>query len=227
MKRGLKITVILLTFIVLFVMGAFILLLKSKPGSNEILAYMERAYGREFQIVEEFTYITYADGEFNTWLEKKMWELKCPAVILQDKENDSISFFAYAYPLEGGDWIYRDNYSRQLLLYCIKQENFMISNEDKCNVVTSSVAPSLILENSDETAQKLQNMVICFNELYRCDDKYAANNSGSFGVEGSLLIYQILAGNTSDRWPDETSPFCYDTTMEKYKAFLNKLEEGK
>ena len=122
--------------------------------------------------------------------------------------------------MEGGDWIYRDNYSQKALVYCIKKEQLEINNEDKCEDLESSWNPCLVLENTDLTAQKLQNMVIRFNELYQSDDGY-----GAFEVEGSSLAYQIEGRNISDRWLDQTSPFCYDTPIEKYKAFLDELEE--
>ncbi len=199
----------------------FSLFLRNKPSSQMILLYMERVYKRDFQIVEEFTYIDHTDGEIET-----QRELKCPAVVLQDKNNSDVRFMAYAYPLEGGDWIYRDNYFQKVLVYCIEQQQIEMNNEDKCKAIDSSYPPELVLENTDEMAQKLQNMVHLFTELCRYDkDDHTINEVGSFGVEGSLFIYQIEQGNVSDRWLDETGPFCYDTPIEKYKAFLNALEE--
>lgn len=186
-----------------------------KPDSDGILRYAENEHKRDFEVVETFTYISHTDGEVEF-----QRELKCPAVILRDKENEEIRFLAYAYPLEGGDWIYRDNYTERVLLYCIRQEELEINNEDVCEDVKSSRAPCLVLENTDETAQKLQNMVVHFNELCQCDDGY-----GAFQVEGSIFLYQIQCGNVTDRWLDDTSPFCYDTPLEKYKAFLDKLEK--
>ena len=217
-----KILIFVLIFVVLLAIGGFVLLSrKSNPGSNKLLAYMERAYGKDFEIIEEFTYISYTDGEPDV-----QREIQCPAVELQDKENSEIRCFAYAYPLEGGGWTYENNYSRKILLYCIQQENLMIENEDECSSVTSFSYPCLILENTDETAQKLQNMVIQFNEFYQYNDKYF-HDSGSemFEVEGSIYMKSILAGHISDRWLEETGNFCYDTPIEKYKAFLEELEQ--
>ena len=209
---------IALAAIFLFIFSLF---LGNKPSSQMILLYMERVYKRDFQIVEEFTHIDYTDGEIET-----QRELRCPAVVLQDKNNSDVCFMAYAYPLEGGDWIYRDNYFQKVLVYCIKQQQIEMNNEDKCKAIDSSYPPELVLENTDEMAQKLQNMVHLFTELCRYDkDDHTINEVGSFGVEGSLFIYQIEQGNVSDRWLDETGPFCYDTPIEKYKAFLNALEE--
>lgn len=217
-----KILIFVLIFIVLLAIGGFVLLSrKNKPASNKLLAYMEKAYGKDFEIIEEFTYISYTDGEPDV-----QREIQCPAVELQDKENSEIRCFVYAYPLESGGWTYENNYSRKILLYCIQQENLMIENEDECSSVTSFAYPRLILENTDETAQKLQNMVIQFNESYQYNDKYF-HDSGSerFEVEGSIYMKSILAGDISDRWLGETGNFCYDTPIEKYKAFLEELEQ--
>ena len=219
-KKRIKwcIIAIAVTGILLFIFSLF---LENKPSSQMILLYMEKVYKRDFQIVEEFTHIDYTDGEIET-----RRKLKCPAVVLQDKNNSDVRFMAYAYPLEGGDWIYRDNYFQKVLVYCIKQQQIELNNEDKCKAIDSSYPPELVLENTDEMAQKLQNMVLLFTELCRYDkDDHTVNASGRFEVEGSSLIYQIEQGNVSDRWLDGTGPFCYDTPIEKYKAFLNALEE--
>ena len=213
-KWGISVVIIMIVAIIILLMICVCVCI-SRPDSIQILACMEENYKRDFEIVEEFTYISHTDGEVEA-----QRELKCPAVILQDKENEEIRFLAYAYPLEGGDWIYRDNFSQKALVYCIKQEQLEINNEDKCEDLESSWNPCLVLENTDSTAQKLQNMVIRFNELYQSDD-----GCGAFEVEGSSLAYQIEGRNISDRWLDQTSPFCYDTPIEKYKAFLDELEE--
>lgn len=218
MKKGVKIAIIALVFLAVFAMGGFILnVLIGKPSSNEMLAYMEKVYGKDFEIIEEFTYISYTDGE-----PEFQRELECPAVVLQDKENSEIRCFVYAYPFETGDWTYQNNYSKKVLLYCIQQEKLMIKNEDACSPVTSSAYPCLVLENTEETAEKLQNLVMRFHESYQYDDKYLINGgTESFGVEGSLLLYTIRAGNTSY---EETGGFRYDTPIEEYKAFLEELE---
>lgn len=223
MKKERKIILIILIFIILSAIGGGILLLRiSKPGSDDMLSYMEKVYGKDFEILEEFTYISYTDGE-----PEVRRELKCPAVELQDKENSEIRCIVYAYPKADGAWTYRNNYSKKVLLYCMRQENLMIKNEDECSQITSFAYPCLILENTDETAQKLQNMVIRFNESYQYDDNYH-NISGqeSFAVEGSIYMQSILAGDVNDRWLEETGPFCYDTSIEKYKTFLEELEQG-
>lgn len=223
MKKERKIILIILIFIILSAIGGGILLLRiSKPGSDDMLSYMEKVYGKDFEILEEFTYISYTDGE-----PEVRRELKCPAVELQDKENSEIRCIVYAYPQADGAWTYRNNYSKKVLLYCMRQENLMIKNEDECSQITSFAYPCLILENTDETAQKLQNMVIRFNESYQYDDNYH-NISGqeSFAVEGSIYIESVLAGDVSDRWTEETGRFCYDTSVEKYKAFLEELEQA-
>lgn len=219
-KRVLTLLIVIIAAIAVFVIIA-VYKWKSRPEGSEILSYIEKVYKRDFQIVEEYTYIAHTDGEAQT-----QRELKCPAVILQDKENQDICFIAYAYPLEGGGWIYRDNYFQKVLIDCIRQEQLEMNNEDLCGARESFLPPCLVLENTDETAEKLQNMVIRFNELCQYDDSdgYVDHNE-AFGVEGSGLQYQVLCGNINDRWLDETSPFCYDTPIEKYKAFLDKLEE--
>lgn len=65
----------------------FILFYPGRPNSKIILTHMERVYGKKFQIIEEFTYISYTDGEPDV-----QQELKCPAVKLQDVENHEIQF---------------------------------------------------------------------------------------------------------------------------------------
>lgn len=202
----------------IFIVTALILLDADRPDSKLILAHMEWEYKKDFQIIDEFTYISYTDGEPDT-----QRKLKCPAVVLQDKENKEICFIAYAKPFESGEWIYRDNYSQKLLLYCIKQEQIEINNETECEADDAFHYPVLMLEHTEETAQKLQNMTIRFNELYQYDlnNNYAEH----FGVEGSPYLYSVEAGNISDRWLNETDPFCYDTPIEKFEAFLDKLEE--
>lgn len=199
----------------------YLLYLKNRPGSLEILIDMEKTYKRDFQITEEFTYIAHTDGEVET-----QRELKCPAVVLQDKQNSDIRFIAYAYPLEGGGWIYRDNYFQKVLVWCTEQVELEINNADKCSELTSSRPPCLVLENTEEMAQKLQDMVVLFTGLcQRSEDDHTNYKTGRFEVEGSALGYQIEPGNISDRWLDDTGPFCYDTPIEKYQAFLDELEE--
>lgn len=83
MKKWVKITFIVLAFLAVFAIGGFALhVLIGKPGSREMLAYMEKKYGRGFQIIDEYTYISYTDGEVEV-----QQEVKCPAIELQDKEN--------------------------------------------------------------------------------------------------------------------------------------------
>lgn len=65
----------------------------------------------------------------------------------------------------------------------------MINNEEECAPNTSSAAPCLVLENTEETAKKLQNLVMRFNEIY-CDNSIIKGGMVDFRVEGSLfLIY--------------------------------------
>lgn len=214
MKRRSKIITMMLVLIALSVIGGAVILLRSgRPDGGDLSAYMEREYGKEFEVLEEFTYIAYTDGEPDT-----QRELKCPAVRLQDKENSEIRCFAYAYPMEGGDWIYRDNYSRKVFLYCLGEENLAINNGETCGIDTSFSYPCLLLDNTDETAQKLQNAVRLFHELYPYE------GYESFAVEGSMFLYQIQAGNISDLRQKEAGTFGYDTPIEKYKVFLEELE---
>lgn len=210
---------IFLIFFIIMILSAvlFILFYSGRPNSKKILAHMERVYGKKFQIIEEFTYISYTDGEPDV-----QQELKCPAVKLQDVENREIQFIAYAYPLDGDTWLYRDNYSQKLLIYCMRQAGLEISNEDTCDTSTSFASPRLVLSGTDEAAQKLQDMVIQFNESYQYDDKYT-DGCEHFELEDGMFLYSILAGNVSDRWLDETGTFCYDTPMEKYQKFLNEI----
>lgn len=224
LSKGIK-SIIAIVAIIGIIIRIFIFIsLKNRPDSSDILTYMEQAYKKDFQIINEFTYIAHTDGEVEA-----QRELKCPAVELQDKENSDIRFMAYAYPIEGEeiwfDWTYRDNYAQKTLIYCMKQQELEINNENECEVLESSMAPCLVLDNTDETAQKLQNMVMRFNELYQYDDQFVSGCE-NFEVEGSTFGYSIEAGNISDRWLDETGPFRYDTPIEKYKAFLNELEEN-
>ncbi len=58
------------------------------------------------------------------------------------------------------------------------------------------------------------------------DNYHNISGQESFAVEGSIYIESVLAGDVSDRWPEETGRFCYDTPVEKYKAFLEELEQG-
>lgn len=226
-SRGIKSIIAILAIIGISILIIILISLKNRPDSSDILAYVEHVYKKDFQIVNEFTYIAHTDGEVEA-----QRELECPAVELQDRENSDIRFMAYAYPIEGEeswlDWVYRDNYSQKTLIYCMKQQQLEMNNEDECEALDSFGTPCLVLDNTDETAQKLQNMVIQFNELYQYDDTYSSSYiSGceNFEVEGSMFVYSIEAGNISDRWLDETGPFCYDTPIEKYKAFLNELKE--
>ena len=219
LKKGIRIVIAVVAVIAILAVIYVIIALATKPDSSEILRVMETVYKKDFEIVEEFTYITHTDGEVEA-----QRELKCPAVILQDDEG--IRFLAYAYPLEEGDWIYQDNYSDKVLLYCIEQESLEMNNKDACEGDVSSCVPCLVLDNTDITAQKLQNMVIRFNELYQYDEDYGyIISTGCFQVAGGSLVYQVIGGNTSDRWLEETSPFCYDTPIEKYKAFLDAAIE--
>lgn len=217
-----RMSISLIIFIVIICGGIFFILFSpDRPDSQKILTHMEQVYGKKFQIIEEFTYISYTDGEPDV-----QQELKCPAVKLQDSENRDIRFIAYAYPLEGDTWLYRDNYSQKLLIYCMRQAGLEIGNKDTCDTSTSFASPRLVLPGTDETAQKLRNMVIQFNESYRYDDEYT-DGCEHFEVEGCMSLYSILAGNIRDRWLDETGPFCYDTPIEKFQKFLNELEKGR
>lgn len=218
-NKRIKLLIVPVAAVVILLIICF-LFLKNKPSSQVILLYMEETYKRDFQIVEEFTHIDYTDGEIQA-----QRELKCPAVVLQDKNNADVCFIAYAYPLEGGGWVYRDNYFQKVLVYCIKQQQIELNNEDKCKAIDSSCPPKIVLENTDEMARKLQNMVLLFTELCQYDDDHNINVTGCFQVEGSMFVYQIQQGNVGDRWLDATGPFCYDSPIEKYKAFLDKLDE--
>ncbi len=200
------------------ILAVILVLYGTGPDSKKVLAYMEWKYKKDFEIIDEFTYISYTDGEPDT-----RRELECPGVILQDRESEGICFFAFARPFGNGDWIYEDNYARKILIYCIEQEQIEMSNEVECGKTESFAYPCLVLDDTDETAQKLQNMTIRFHELYQYNnsDHYEEN----FLVAGSMYLYSIEAGDISDQWLDETSHFCYDTPLEKYKAFLDRLEE--
>lgn len=216
MKEKSMIITIILALIVLSAIGGGTLLLKrGRPGGDDLSAYMERQYGKEFEVIEEFTYIAYTDGEPDT-----QRKLECPAVKLKDKENSEIRCFAYAYPMEGGNWIYQDNYSRKVFLYCLEEEKLVIINGETCSTDTSFSYPCLSLNNSSETAQKLQNAVRLFHKLYPCD------GYESFKAEGSMFLHQVQAGSISGCRTEEAGSFCYDTPIEKYKAFLEELEQG-
>ena len=212
MHRKIWIPILIISLAALSAGMAFLLFFPHRPSSADIRNYMERAYGKDFQIIDEFIHIGYTDGEPDF-----QQALECPAVKLQDRENSAIQFIAYAYPLGNDAWMYQDNYSQKLLIYCMRQEGLEISNEDTCDSVSSFAAPCLVLDGTDETAQKLQNMVIRFN------DSYPYDGCTHFKVEGSMFLYSIQTGDTSDRWPEETGPFCYDTSIEKYKRFLSEL----
>ncbi len=182
------------------------------PSGSVIKVYMELKYKRDFEIIEEFTHKEYADGE----LPQK--ELQCPAVVLQDKEMEDVYFLAYAYPFGSEDWIYRDNYCAKILFYFAKQEELEITNPETQADRKTSVSVKLRLDNSEETARKLQNVVNNFCDINKSDE------CGNFEVEGSLYVFQIEPKPVKDRWLEETSPFCYDTPLEKYKAFLDRLK---
>lgn len=217
MKKRSKVMIIILALIVLSALGGAVMSLKSgRPGGGDLSAYMERKYNKEFEIIEEFTYIAYTDGEPET-----QRKLKCPAVKLRDKENGKIICFAYAYPMETGDWIYRDNYSRKVFLYCLGEENLVINNEEKCGTDTSFSYPCLSLDNTFETAQKLQNAVILFHKLYPCE------GYESFEAEGSIYLYRVWAENAGDCRTEETGAFGCDTPIEEYKTFLEGLEQAR
>lgn len=219
MRRKIWIPILIILLAALAAGMAFFLLFPHRPSSADIRNYMERAYGKDFLIIDEFTHIGYTDGEPDF-----QQALECPAVKLQDRENSAIQFIAYAYPLGNDAWMYQDNYSQKLLIYCMRQEGLEISNEDACDLLFSFAAPCLVLTDTDEAAQQLQDMVIRFNESYRYNDKYR-DGCEHFEVRGNMSVYSILAGDTSDRWPEETGPFCYDTSIEKYRRFLSELEK--
>lgn len=182
---------------------------------------MEKYYDKDFKIIEKLTYTTYTQGS-----PEAREEIECPAVILQDKDNENIKFLAYAYPLETGDWTYISNYARNLLIYCMNEQEFEFDNEEDCQKIDIFNSPRLILDNTETTAKKLQAMVINFNEVYYFNSKFSYISSGTtFEVTNNIYSYYVMGNKIKDRWLNETSPFCFDTPLEKYQAFLNELSK--
>ena len=181
----------------------------TKPKTEDFLSYANDTYQKEFVLVRKFSYTDYTDGE------KPLPIRWCPAVTLEDPET-GINFNIYASSILG--WHFRDNFSYKVLLYCLEEEGIERDEEE--------AMPVLYLENSKECARKLQKMVIHYNEIYSVDRSKTCHTSEGFmvpGSSGSYCLFQIIAGNVNDRWLDQTSPFCYDTPLEKYEAFLKEV----
>ena len=69
-------------------------------------------------------------------------------------------------------------------------------------------------------------MVINFNEVYYFNSKFSYISSGTtFEVTNNIYSYYVMGNKIKDRWLNETSPFCFDTPLEKYQAFLNELSK--
>lgn len=175
----------------------------TKPITEDFLNYANATYQKEFVLVRKFSYTDYTDGE------KSLPIRWCPAVTLEDPET-GINFNVYASSIHG--WNFQDDFSYYVLLYCIEEQGIE-HNEEK-------QIPYLFLENSRDYARKLQQMVIQYNEICSVDRTKATHTWAGFMVPGSHSFYQIEAGYVKDRWLDQTSPFCYDTPLEKYEAFL-------
>ncbi len=180
----------------------------TKPKTANLLLYANETYQKEFVLVREFSRTSYTDGEDPRPIRG------CPAVELEDPST-GIHFEVYAeWPVYG--WLIRDNYSHKVFLYCISEQRIPVDAESKNT-------PCLLLENSRDDARKLQQMVIQYNEIYSVDRSKTYHTSEGFMVPGSHYLFQIQAGYVNDRWLDQTSPFCYDTPLEKYESFLKEV----
>lgn len=181
----------------------------TKPNTEELINYATWAYQKEFTLVREYTRTTYMDGEDPIQIRRS------PAVELEDP-NTGIRFEVYAaFPVY--DWDIRDNYSHEVLLYCIKEQGLQIEEED------SSIWPCLLLENSRSEAEKLQRMTIQYNEIYSVDKSKSYHTWECFTIPNSMYLFTVEACFVSDRWLDQDSPFCFDTPIEKYEEFLKEV----
>lgn len=131
------------------------------------------------------------------------------------KDADTgICFEVTACPVGNGD--IRDDYGQRALLFCIEEQGLRLDEK-------SEYQPCLILENSREDAEKLRQMTVRFNEIYSVNKEKTYHTFASFTVPQSDLLYRVEAGYASDRWTDTATPFCFDTPIKKYEAFLNKV----
>ncbi|MBE5946699.1 MAG: hypothetical protein E7259_07160 [Lachnospiraceae bacterium] len=221
MKKTINRIVTILSCLFIITVILIIFFEVKKPGYYQIAHQMEKYYDKDFKIIEKLTYTTYTQGS-----PEAREEIECPAVILQDKDNENIKFLAYAYPLVGGDWGYHDNYGRNLLIYCLSTQQFEFENKEECQKIDTFHIPCLILDNTEETAIKLQNTVVMFNEFYCFDDTNETITTNTrFAVKGTTSLYSVMGNKTKDKWKNQTSPFCYNTPIKKYKKFLNEVIE--
>ena len=197
-----------------------IFLAVTAPEREDFLQYARETYQKEFVFVREFTYSDYTYTDYidlnKLYGLEKTWPIRwCPAVELEDSET-GISFNVYASPVFG--WHFRDDYSREVLLYCIKEQGIPLDSKPR-------YPPSLSLENSRDDALKLQQMVVRFNELYPVDRTKAYHDYELFTIPGSCYAYTILAGFVKDpRDPrfEDVFYFYYDTPLERYETFLRE-----
>ena len=206
----LSLIVVILCILLCFWLSFRIKLFITKPKTEDLLNYAREVYQKEFILIKEYTKTTFTDGEAGARTEIR----SCPAVELKDPSTGIVFHVDTRWPVDS--WDISDDYGCQVLLFCIKEQGIMLSEE-------SLFEPCLVLENSRSEAEKLQQMTIRYNEIYSVDctkKKYAQN---MFMVPGSLYSYHVKAGYISDRWLNETTPFCYDTPLEKYEAFLNEV----
>lgn len=206
-----KIIGILTLAIIIVLLGcwlfSFFSFTTSKPKTEELMKYARETYQKEFVLVREYTCTNRTEGE------KPISVKGCPAVELEDTDT-GIHFEVEAWPTNG--WNIRDDYGQKVLLFCIEEQGLRLDEKNKFQ-------PCLILENSREEAEKLRQMTIRFNENYSVNKDKSYHTSESFTVPQSDFIYQVEAGYISDRWTDDISPFCFDTPIEKYEAFLNEV----
>ena len=199
-----------------------IFLAVTAPKREAFLQYARETYQKDFVLVRVFTY---SDYTYTNYIDlnklyglETSWPIRwCPAAELEDPEI-GISFHVYASPVFG--WHFQDDYRREILLYCIKEQGIPLDSEPRHS-------PSLLLENSRDDAMKLHQMVVRFNEIYPGNKRYAeiAYDSAWFTVPGSVYAYQIHSGFYKDpRDPrfEHIFYFCYDTPLEKYEAFLQE-----
>ena len=198
-------------------LGIRITMAVTAPGTEDFQSYLADRYDKDFRLIRRYTYTDCTDGENSRSIR---W---CPAAEFEDPET-GVRFSVRARSIGAvlreltwlGDWILDNDFSDQMLRFCAAEQGLTIV-DDGCNEMC------LALTNDRETAEKLQKMTVRFNGL--CAVKPGSESClARFVVSGEKIrnLHSVYAGDLSDRWLDQTWPFCYDTPIEKYEAFLTE-----
>ncbi len=185
----------------------------SSPGTEAFRDYLRMQYDKDFEIVRRYTYTDWADGERSRPI------YGCPAVEFEDPET-GVRFSVRARSTGAvlgeltmlGDWYFTDDFADRTLRFCAEEQGLTIVERDRG-------ALCLDLSNDRETAEKMQRMASRFNALL-AEKPEAESRPAFFSLPNGYRLTQVIAGNVSDCWLGQTSPFCYDTPIEKYESFL-------